>query len=182
MRTARPRPERAGMPVSGAGEGNSHSPNAPKGFSEPRGKRAFSMKVFFFGILVGHRPFRSAALCAKHEASLRPSPPFPVTIACPVGGFAPSAEARHLAASLLPPDDSAGRFGSRGMRGTAAGRAGKKTAFRPRPNLPFFPRHDPSTRPTVAAGRLSGGMSEAIPPGKTPETSLRETGTKETEK
>ncbi|VVS99047.1 hypothetical protein HOE425_200017 [Hoeflea sp. EC-HK425] len=52
------------------------------------------MTVIFFGIRVGHRPFRSAALYAKHGASLRPSPPIPVTIACPVGGYAPGTEAR----------------------------------------------------------------------------------------
>jgi hypothetical protein len=52
------------------------------------------MMVIFFDILVGHRPFRSAALYAKHGASLRPSPPIPVTIACPVGGYAPGTEAR----------------------------------------------------------------------------------------
>jgi hypothetical protein len=52
----------------------------------------------------------------------------------------------------------------------AACRAGEKSAFRLRPNLPFFPLPDPLIRPAAAAGRapalpsLSGGMSEAIPP------------------
>jgi hypothetical protein len=40
--------------------------------------------MIFFDCAMGHRPFRAAALYAKgHGASLRPSPPMPVTIACP---------------------------------------------------------------------------------------------------
>lgn len=67
------------------------------------------MMVIVLGTLVGHRPFPSAALYAKHEARVRPSPPIPVTIACPVGGDAPGTEARRRAAFLFPPHDSAGR-------------------------------------------------------------------------
>jgi len=43
----------------------------------------FSPPMIVFDIPMGYRPLRSSALYAEHGASLWPSSPTPVTIACP---------------------------------------------------------------------------------------------------
>ncbi len=88
------------------------------------------------------------------EPAFGPSPPMPVTIACPGGCW----RSRHRgpagpASCFRPMTSPAVRI--KGQARQAACRAGKKTAFRLRPNLPFFPRHDPLTRSSGAVGRAA---------------------------
>jgi len=89
------------------------------------------------------RPYERSALYADARSRSLTASADPGDDRLSIGRLAPGDEASFRAASGCFASWHRRPSRSRGRRGEAACRAGKKTAFRLRPNLPFFPRHDP---------------------------------------